>query len=249
MQTAPRLDAAGRLRHHRRDDTLGGGVVTDASRTAAPRSLFGRSRAEVAAALPDREPVACPLCHRAPTPFATDFQGLSIARCPSCGLRFHSPRPVLEQMATAVYGAEYHRAEEAHADPRHQRHYARQTERLEQRLDTGRRRLLDVGCGAGAFLRFARDRGWDVEGTDMVVSDLARASEVRLWEGELPSIAFGETRYDVVRFNHVLEHTRDPLAELRRARDLVTQADSSWSVSRTWPDSARGSRVARAASG
>ena len=124
-------------------------------------------------------------------------------------------------MATAVYGADYHRPEEATADARHQRHYARQVARLERLLAVGQRRLLDVGCGAGAFLRFGRDCGWEVEGTDMVVTDWARASGARLWEGELPVIEFGDARYDVVRFNHVLEHTRDPLLELRRARDLV----------------------------
>ena len=190
--------------------------------TASSGSLFGRSREEVAAALPDREPVVCPLCCRPPVRFATDFQGLHLARCVSCGLQFHSPRPVLEQMATAVYGADYHRPDEATADARHQRHYARQVARLDRVLDDGRRRLLDVGCGAGAFLRFARERGWEVEGTDMVVTDWARASGARLWEGELPAIAFGDACYDVVRFNHVLEHTRDPLLELQRARELVT---------------------------
>ena len=125
-------------------------------------------------------------------------------------------------MATAVYGAAYHRAEEATADARHERHYARQVAHLERLLDGSGRRLLDVGCGAGAFLRFGRDRGWDVDGTDLVVTDWARASGARLWEGELPAIEFGDARYDVVRFNHVLEHTRDPLLELRRARRLVT---------------------------
>jgi 2-polyprenyl-3-methyl-5-hydroxy-6-metoxy-1,4-benzoquinol methylase len=56
----------------------------------------------------------------------------------------------------------------------------------------------------------------------MVVTDWARTSGARLWFGELPTIDFGTTRYDVVRFNHVLEHTRDPLVELRRAREVVS---------------------------
>ena len=55
----------------------------------------------------------------------------------------------------------------------------------------------------------------------MVVTDWARATGTRVWEGELPTIDFGDARVDVVRFNHVLEHTRDPLLELRRARQLV----------------------------
>ena len=43
-----------------------------------------------------------------------------------------------------------------------------------------------------------------------------------MWEGQLPDVDFGSVRYDVVRFNQVLEHTQDPLAELRRARELVS---------------------------
>ena len=198
-----------------------GSIVTAVPSTVSSGSLFGRSREEVAEALPDREPVSCPLCRRSPVSFAIDFQGFSLARCVDCELQFHSPRPVAEQMATAVYGADYHRAEEAIAGPCHERHYARQVKRLERSLDMHHRRLLDVGCGAGAFLRFAGVRGWHVEGTDVVVTDWARSSGVKLWEGELPAIRFGDVRYDVVRFNHVLEHTRDPLVELQRARNLV----------------------------
>jgi 2-polyprenyl-3-methyl-5-hydroxy-6-metoxy-1,4-benzoquinol methylase len=82
--------------------------------------------------------------------------------------------------------------------------------------------MLDVGCGAGAFMRFASDRGWSVEGTDVTVTGDAREVGGRIWEGQLPAIDFGDERFDVVRFNHVLEHTPDPLAELRRARALLT---------------------------
>ncbi|HCE04667.1 MAG TPA: hypothetical protein DEQ98_15650 [Acidobacteria bacterium] len=195
--------------------------MTGAPGTVPSRSLFGRTRAEVAAALPDREPVVCPLCLQPPAPLATDFQGLSLARCRRCGLQFHSPRPVLEQLATAVYGADYHRPDESIADARHQRHYAHQLSRLAKYLDSDRRRVLDVGCGAGAFMRFAEGAGWRVDGTDMVVTDAARTTGGCVWEGELPTIDFGGARFDVVRFNHVLEHTRDPLLELRCANALV----------------------------
>ena len=184
-------------------------------------SLFGRPAAEVALALPDREPVMCPLCRQAPTPFAVDFQGLHLARCSRCGLEFHSPRPRLDQLAKRVYGAQYHRPDEARPDERHERHYLRQLQQLERHLDPAHRRLLDVGCGAGAFLRFALERGWEAHGTDVVVTDWAKEIGARVWEGELPTISFDKTRYDVVRFNHVLEHTRNPLDELRRARELI----------------------------
>ncbi len=185
-------------------------------------SLFGRPRSEVDQALPDREAVECPLCQRAPCPFGVDFQGLQLARCPTCGLEFQHPRPVFDQLAAAVYGQSYHRAEEASADPIRARQFGCQLTRLEQLLPADRRTLLDVGCGAGAFIRFARAREWRVDGTDVVTTDWARQTGAQLWEGQLPDICFEEARFDVVRFNQVLEHTQDPLGELRRARDLVT---------------------------
>ena len=60
-----------------------------------------------------------------------------------------------------------------------------------------------------------------MDGTDVVVTPSAVATGARLWAGQLPSIAFGARRYHAVRFNHVLEHTQDPLAELRAARAVL----------------------------
>ena len=183
-------------------------------------SLFGRPRAEVDAALPDRESAVCPICRVDPPPFAFDFQGFSLARCPTCRLELHSPRPHGGNARHTQRSPSARGSDEANADARHRRQYDRQCDRLE-RLRPGGRRLLDVGCGAGAFLRFGRERGWDVEGTDYVVTSWARDSGARVWEGELPAIEFGGARFDVVRFNHVLEHTRDPLTELRAARSVL----------------------------
>lgn len=185
-------------------------------------SLFGRSRAAVEAALRAREPVACPLCRRPPRPFAVDFQGFRLARCAGCGLEFQDPRPVFDELAAAVYGEAYHPEAHGAVDPARRRHYLRQLGGLRRHLPPGRRRLLDVGCGAGAFLRVAHRCGWRVDGTDIRLTEAARSTGARLWEGQLPHIRFEGALFDGVRFNHVLEHTQDPLAELRRARALVS---------------------------
>ena len=186
-----------------------------------PGSLFGRPRTEVEAALPDREPVDCPLCGRAPRPFGVDFQGLQLARCGACGLEFQHPRPVFEQLAAAVYGSGYHPAGHETVDRRRRRTFARQMRRIERYVRRRPAAVLDVGCGAGAFLGYARGRGWEVGGTDVCVTAAARRHGARLWEGQLPDVDFGGARFDAVRLNHVLEHTPDPLRELRRARRIV----------------------------
>lgn len=186
-----------------------------------PRALFGRPRAEVEAALPDREPVDCPLCGVRPRPFGVDFQGFQLARCGACGLEFQHPRPVFERLAAAVYTSDYHPRGHETVDCGRERTFARQLRRLERYAPRRPAALLDVGCGAGAFLGYARARGWTVAGTDVRVTDEARRHGGRLWQGQLPDIDFGGARFDAVRLNHVLEHTPDPLRELRRARRLV----------------------------
>jgi len=185
------------------------------------KSLFGRPRAEVEAALPDREPVVCPLCRSEPRGFAVDFQGFHLARCPSCGLECQHPRPAVAQLSEAVYGATYHPAAHAGDAPYRERTFARQLARIERHVAARPASVLDVGCGAGAFLRYARGQGWDASGADLHVTNAARGTGAPLYEGALPAIDFSGATFDAVRFNHVLEHTPDPLAELRAARRLT----------------------------
>ena len=205
-----------------RERRLCAGSGTHVRSLGVPRSLFGRPRVEVEAALPDREPVDCPLCGREPRQFGVDFQGLQLARCRSCGLEFQHPRPVFEQLADAIYTSDYHPAGHEAVDRDRERTFARQMERIERYVRRRPAALLDVGCGAGAFLGYARGRGWEAGGTDISVTEAARRHEARLWQGQLPNIDFDGARFEAVRLNHVLEHTQDPLRELCQVRRIVT---------------------------
>ena len=158
-----------------------------------------------------------------PSPFAVDFQGFTLSRCPNCKLEFQNPRPVFSDLATAIYTEDYHGPKESIVDSARQYQFKRQLGWLERYAASGNRRILDVGCGAGAFIRFAREHGWRIDGTDVVVHEDARVKGSKIWQGQLPDIAFGESLYDVVRFNHVLEHTQNPLSELCQARSLLTK--------------------------
>jgi SAM-dependent methyltransferase len=84
-------------------------------------------------------------------------------------------------------------------------------------------RILEVGCGGGAFLAFLEDRGHQAVGVDMLpeameaARQLARTSEVKL--GDACSLPFPDASFDCLVSQHLIEHLDDlgqALAEWRR---------------------------------
>jgi 2-polyprenyl-3-methyl-5-hydroxy-6-metoxy-1,4-benzoquinol methylase len=189
----------------------------------APSSLFGSDRSVIEAEIKNMEEVLCPVCGIAPKPFAVDYQGFQLCRCPRCDLQFLSPRPTFEQLSEKVYNETYHAATDTseHLSESSRYQFERQFSTLEKLLGhTGK--ILDVGCGNGTFLKLGQTRGWEAYGCDIVLSPYVRETKsFPLWEGRLLDIDFGGARFDAIRFNHVLEHTQNPLAELVRSRELL----------------------------
>lgn len=89
-----------------------------------------------------------------------------------------------------------------------------------------RGRLLDVGCGDGAFLERMRDFGWQVAGVepDPRARQAAAArlgAEVLLTAGPSdPVLEAGA--FDVVTLAHVIEHVPDPVETLRACSRLLS---------------------------
>lgn len=81
--------------------------------------------------------------------------------------------------------------------------------------------VLDIGCGAGDFLNFCKNKGWSVSGVEP--TDKAREiSESKLdikVSSDLSLNHFQDSSFDVVTMWHVLEHRYDimeTIAELKR---------------------------------
>ena len=186
------------------------------------KNYFGKSRSEVMAELKPTEKVDCPLCHISPKPFAVDYQGFQLCRCQQCGLEFANPRLSFEQLSENVYTDSYFPEREQTAQPTEDDRYQfeRQLSNFKSRLGKSGK-ILDIGCGNGSFLAYAEKQGWEIFGADIGLSADARRLMCPLWEGRLAEIDFGDARFDVIRINHVLEHTQNPLTELKRIRELL----------------------------
>jgi len=73
-------------------------------------------------------------------------------------------------------------------------------------------RLLDVGCGSGAWLTAMHARGWSAEGVelDRDAVDVARAAGLDVRHGDLEQQHYPTGSFDAVTLCHVIEHLPGP---------------------------------------
>ena len=89
---------------------------------------------------------------------------------------------------------------------------------------SGGGRILDVGCGNGAFLSLMRDAGWDVTGVEPDPAAARVAQEqygLPVTTGSLADAKFPARSFDVVTLSHVIEHVYEPIALFRECSRVV----------------------------
>jgi SAM-dependent methyltransferase len=93
-------------------------------------------------------------------------------------------------------------------------------------------RLLDVGCGSGAFLVQMAKLGWRTAGIDPDPAAVASAREagLKVTQGTLADLAPGEHAgaFDAITLSHVIEHLPDPSGDLRRIHTLLRPHGLVW---------------------
>jgi 2-polyprenyl-3-methyl-5-hydroxy-6-metoxy-1,4-benzoquinol methylase len=78
-------------------------------------------------------------------------------------------------------------------------------------------RLLDLGCGAGAYLLGMQSLGWEVEGIDFDLEAVAaaRVHGLNVRSGCLEDQRYPSGSFNVIMMNHVVEHLTHPIETLR----------------------------------
>jgi len=189
--------------------------------------------------------ISCNLCGKDETKIILEQEDYkyfprAILRCLNCGLIYVNPQPKPEELSRLYQEGPPKdicnpspietSTESFHSRPVNVRIPLRLT--LFQRLlKPGR--LLDVGCGTGEFLYYARGLGWEGAGVDVSSFDVQRARRatgLQVQEGTIGDLSEREDAFDLITMWDVIEHMPDPKADLRIAYKLL-KADGFLAIS------------------
>lgn len=179
----------------------------------------------------------CPVCGSSTfSPYLTceDYlvsnQKFSIQQCQKCSFRLTNPRPD-EQSIGAYYKSDQY---VSHNDKsgglintayRLVRNYTLRSKLdLINELHGKPGKILDVGCGTGAFLETCRMGGWQVTG--MEPDPDARAIAIEKLKAEIkPSLnaLSGSQPFDIISLWHVLEHIPNLNESIQALHQLLTE--------------------------
>jgi 2-polyprenyl-3-methyl-5-hydroxy-6-metoxy-1,4-benzoquinol methylase len=152
-----------------------------------------------------------------------------VYRCAACTLLFRHPLPMADSLEELYEDETYHdgayfrnTALDYDLSAPEIRIYRAALAHLARLAPGGR--LLDVGCGRGVFLDLARKEGFAVSGVELSTRHVRWARErfgLDVCAAEFLSSGHAPGGYDVVTMWDFLEHVLDPVAVLRRARELL----------------------------
>jgi SAM-dependent methyltransferase len=87
------------------------------------------------------------------------------------------------------------------------------------------RKLLEIGCGSGFNLRWAKDHGWDVYGLELseqATAEAHRRGLENVRRDNIESATFPDgLSFDAILIYHTLEHLYCPQSAIRRCYELL----------------------------
>lgn len=188
------------------------------------------------------ETVECPFCKNPGASPRFRFADSSIHRCPQCGLMFLHPRPSTESLkevytdtyfsnpdltrpdVETLYGYVDYMSERINKQYGYQR-VVEATKDMLSPQGAGKPRWLDIGCGLGYLLDVAFDNGFDVTGIEFNEYAVRHIRSRYRYPVHCGTVHDAELagKFDVVSMMDVIEHLRDPFADLARIRGLVSE--------------------------
>jgi len=183
----------------------------------------------------DTEQVTCCLCGDAGKRLY-DLPPYGVRRCTRCSMVFVSPRlqgqalsrfyDQVDYFEGGVYGDQSRLSPAMLLQRTWTSGRLERIARLRGAADSGRagQRLLEFGSGYGHFLAAARQQGYEVQGVELSrpAAEATALQDIDVYCGQLVDAPITGP-YDVICGWDTLEHVPDPLAVLRRIRELIAE--------------------------
>jgi len=166
----------------------------------------------------------CLLCKNNNTRLITEENNWKAVQCKSCGFVYVNPRP--DEFYLKQHYQDY--LPDGKEKINRWNHmmsgvFSKSLDIIDGLSYTKSKRLLDVGCGYGAFLEMAIKRKWNVSGIDLSEKAVlyARSKGLDVSNSTLPEKAYRDEEFDVVTMFYVLEHLLDPVKYLQEVYRIL----------------------------
>lgn len=177
------------------------------------------------AAMPETEQILCPCGSRSMLVEVFHTLTRRYVRCPDCDLVFQNPRP-LGTMVEEFYREDY---DEAYGEAEASSDRYPVFESVARRLGLYRQppgRLLDVGCGDGAFLSLCQSAGWTCYGLELSKKAAARAARrgLTVLSPDWLERSDQHEPFDAITLVNVLETVTNPAGLLKQVAGALSSS-------------------------
>lgn len=155
-----------------------------------------------------------------------------IINCRSCGFIHINPLPSKEELLR-IYKEEYYSNEKPQFIERQIEDiewwnivFDDRYDFFEENLPKSNRRILDIGCGPGFFLKRGKERSWQGIGVEpsTQAAEYAQSLGVKVTNCFLDEFDIEENmgKFDVIHLSEVLEHVPDPVNICKNSYNLLS---------------------------
>ncbi len=159
----------------------------------------------------------CLICNFQGTEILKRYEKDYLVKCKSCGFVFCEKKPSEQELINHYNG--YPR--NSYISPITIKRYNELLDDFEPYRKTNN--IIDIGCGDGCFLEVAKQRGWNVYGTEFTDVAVQYCSEkgILMQKGVLNSSNYRSIEFDVVTSFEVIEHINNPKSEVQSIKGIL----------------------------
>lgn len=159
----------------------------------------------------------CILCYSHSLQTIKGYEQHYLVKCKSCKFVFCEPIPSTEELEE--HYKSYGRND--YLSPITIKRYHEILDSFEPYRKTNK--LIDVGCGVGYFLEAAKERGWEVYGTEFTdkAIHICSGKGIKMKKGILDSKNYMPEEFDIITSFEVIEHINNPIHELNSFHKLL----------------------------